>query len=256
MPEAESSLDGERCGHKERASDGLVQSHQGQGNQADFHAPEHSRQSFLSVNTLQGAFFSFLPISLAVPGNQPPPKKTRLSLSQPFVMPLRREAAAHTATLLAAPAMLGLFLLWAITCWRKECGAGQGSLRALLTAPDSCEQGGAWGGFLSGTPGAGRGGDFFFFNRSFSVIAFRRVRFASCCFTEVGKCRGACHRKGGRGIGLAVSWLLKPPAMGKNQRRCLGNNRSPGYFLLLSSTQIARGCGETRRFKTATRRPG
>lgn len=83
-------------------------------------------------------------------------------------------------------------------------------------------------------------GGFFFFNCSFSIIVFRRAWFTPRCFTEVGKCRGACHRNGGRGVGLAMSWCLKPPAMGKTQRRrCVGNNQSPGYLLLLSNTQIA-----------------
>lgn len=195
---------------------------------------------------MQGEFFfSFLPISLAVPGNQLP-NKMRLSLSQPFPMPLKHEAMACTAPLQAAPTRLSLFLLWAITCWRKECGTGQGSLRALLTTPNSSERGGPQGGFLSGTPGAGRRG-IFFFNCSFSIITFRRVRFTPCCFTEVGKCRGARHRKGGGGVGLATLWFLKPPAVGKAQRRCVGNKQSPGYhLLLLSSTQIARGCGGTK----------
>lgn len=85
------------------------------------------------------------------------------------------------------------------------------------------------------------GGFFFFFNCSFSIIVFCRTWFTPCCFTEVGKCRGACHRKGGRGVGVAMSWCLKPPAMGKTQRRrSVGNNQSPGYLLLLlSSTQVA-----------------
>lgn len=100
-------------------------------------------------------------------------------------------------------------------------------------------------------------GDFIFFNHSFSVIVFWRARFTPCCFTEVGKCRGACHRKSSRGIGLAMSWLLKPPAMGKTlKRRCVGNRQSPGYLLLLSSTQITRGCWGTRRFKMATHGSG
>lgn len=46
----------------------------------------------------------------------------------------------------AAPARLHLSLLWAITCWRKECGAGQGQLQALLTAPNSSEHGERAGG--------------------------------------------------------------------------------------------------------------
>lgn len=90
-------------------------------------------------------------------------------------------------------------------------------------------------------------GGFFFFNCSFSIIMFRRVGFTPRCFTEVGKCRGARHRKGGGGVGLATLWFLKPPAVGKAQRRCVGNKQSPGYhLLLLSSTQIARGCGGTK----------
>ena len=80
-----------------------------------------------------------------------------------------------------------------------------------------------------------RGG--FFFNRGFSIIVFRRAWFAPC-WVEVGKCRGACHRKGSRGVGLAVSWLLMPPAMGKTQRRrCVGNNQSPDYLLQHTNSQ-------------------
>lgn len=71
-------------------------------------------QGMLLVNTLQG-FFSFLPISLAVLGNQPL-SKMRLSLPQSFLMLLQHEAMACTATLQAAPARLHLSLLWAITC--------------------------------------------------------------------------------------------------------------------------------------------
>lgn len=69
-PRAESSSGGERCGHRERACNGLVQSHWAQGSRADFHAPEYSRQGL--VNALQGIFFPFLPIPLADPGNQHP----------------------------------------------------------------------------------------------------------------------------------------------------------------------------------------
>lgn len=192
----------------------------------------------LCVNTLWGSL-SFIPIPLAVPGNQPP-SKMRLSLSQPFLMPLQLKAAVCTATLQAAPARLSLFLLWAITCWRKECGAGQGSLRALLTAPNSSKQGGAWGGFLSGTPGTEREGMF--------------LTPVSLCFGGLGLSLAVSQRGGNA---LAASWLSKTPTTGKTQRRRVGNNQSPGYFLLLlSSTQIARGCGETERFKTATHGPG
>lgn len=85
------------------------------------------------------------------------------------------------------------------------------------------------------------------------VIAFQRVWFAPCCFTEVGKCRGTCHRKGGGGVALAISWLLKPPAMAKTQRRCVGNKQCPGYhLLLLSSTQVAKDFWGIRRFRTAS----
>lgn len=68
---AKNSSGGQRCGHRGRASDGLVQSGQAQGSQADFGAPQHRGRGFLFVNTLQGVFFSILPISLAVPDNQP-----------------------------------------------------------------------------------------------------------------------------------------------------------------------------------------
>jgi len=83
---------------------------------------------------------------------------------QPFPALFQRDAVACTATPQAAPARLPLCLLWAITCWRKECGAGQGSLQALLTAPDSGKQRGArwfplssdghwrWGIFLTIAP--------------------------------------------------------------------------------------------------------
>lgn len=49
-PGAKSRSGGQRCGHREKASDGLVQSHWAQGSRADFHAPEHSRRGFLFVS--------------------------------------------------------------------------------------------------------------------------------------------------------------------------------------------------------------
>lgn len=58
-PWAEISSGGERCGHRERARNGLVQSHWVQGSQADFHAPEHSRRGFLLVSAFAGHFFFF-----------------------------------------------------------------------------------------------------------------------------------------------------------------------------------------------------
>lgn len=90
------------------------------------------------------------------------------------------------------------------------------------------------------------------FNCHFPVIAFWRVWFAPCSFTEVGKHQGTCHRKGGGGVGLAISWLLKPPATAKSQR-CVGNKQCPGYhLLLLSSTQVAKDFWGIRRFKTGS----
>lgn len=145
MPGAESSSGGQRCEHRKTGAEGSWD---------DFHAPEPTEVCMLLVNTLQG-FFSFLPISLAVLGHQHL-SKMRLSLPQPFLMPFQREAMVCTAALQAAPARLHLSLLWAITCWRKECDAGQGQLQALLTAPNSSEHRGARSGFLSGMSSAGR----------------------------------------------------------------------------------------------------
>lgn len=89
---------------------------------------------------------------------------------QPSPTLLGREACAAPPP--AAPARLALCLLWAITCWRKECGAGQGSLRALLTAPDPGEQGGAGWFPLRNTTRRWRKGDFYFifFSCSFSIV--------------------------------------------------------------------------------------
>lgn len=59
-------------------------------------------------------------------------------------------------------------------------------------------------------------------------------------------------RKGGGGVSLAVSWLLRPPAAGKAQRRrCAGNEWSGCFFLLLlSSTQGCQGlCGHQEVWK-------
>lgn len=135
----------------------LMQSCWTQGSWDDFHAPQPTG-GMLLVNAWQG-FFSFLPLSLAVLGNQPL-SKMRLSLPQPFLMPVQHEAMVCTATLQAAPARLHLSLLWDVTCWRKECGAGQGQLQALLTAPNSSEHGGVQSGFFSRTSSAGREGIF------------------------------------------------------------------------------------------------
>lgn len=58
-------------------------------------------------------------------------------------------------------------------------------------------------------------------------------------------------RKGGGGVSLAVSWLLRPPAAGKAQRRRRAGNEWSGCFLLLlSSTQGCQGlCGHQEVWK-------
>lgn len=82
---------------------------------------------------------------------------------------------------------------------------------------------------------------YFFFSCSFSIIVFRKARFTPCHFTGVGKCRGTGHRKGGGGVYLAVSWLLRPPATGEAQRRCARNEQSGCCLLLLSGTRGSQG---------------
>lgn len=73
-PGAESSSGRQRCGHRERVSDGLVQSRWAQGSRAHFHAPERSRRGFLLVNTLQGVFSPFLLSHLLFQATSPPIK--------------------------------------------------------------------------------------------------------------------------------------------------------------------------------------
>lgn len=170
---AKRRAEGQKCG--ERAGDGLVHSTGHRGSGVIFMLWSTAGEAFCEELTLRWVFFLLYSHSTCC---------SRLSLSQPFPMPLQHKAVVCTATLQAAPARLGLFLLWAITCWRKECGAGQGSLRALLTAPNSSEQGGA--GVVSFQEHQALGERGSVCNHSFPV--FQRAQFVLCCVTGVGKC--------------------------------------------------------------------
>lgn len=94
----------------------------------------------------------------------------------------------------------------------------------------------------------------FCFNCSFACHRVSEGLVCPLLFHRDGEMRETCHRKGGGGVALAISSLLKPPAMAKTQRRWVGNKQCPGYhlLLLLSSTQVAKDFWGIRRFKTAS----
>lgn len=230
---AERSSGRERSGCRERDSTG-------QGAELILHTPKGRKRRFLSVNTLWGFLFSLLPALSLLLAISPVVKRGRGFCSLP-----RHFSDARRAQLLRRPLQQGslaLCLLWAITCWRKECGAGQGGLRALLTAPDPGKQGGA-GWFPLRNTRRWRRGDFYFY---FLAAASPSLFVSPHRSGDVPR-----DRKGGGGVSLAVSWLLRPPAAGEAQRRRhAGNEPSGCHLLLLSSTQASQGlCGHQEVWK-------